>query len=207
MPSRECTQLWQCGWVSLPPLRALDSAVAEFRVRLAAVADGDWAAPTPCTDWDIRYLVAHVVGGNRFASLVLGGATAGEAMDVVTGTPQLGANPLVDFDTSAATQRDWFGRRGSLERIVSHPLGEISGGRFLRMRVFDVAVHAWDLAMALGLDATLDDELAQTVLSIVEQEEPGMGFGIAPCGEVDPDASAMERLLYLSGRCAEPTRT
>jgi uncharacterized protein (TIGR03086 family) len=192
--------------VSLTLLAALDAAVAEFRRRLTAVAESDWAAATPCTDWDVRYLVAHVVGGNRFASLVLGGATSAEAMDVVMSSPQLGADPLSDFDASAADQRDRFGGSGVLASIVSHPLGELPGERFLRMRVFDVAVHAWDLAVALGLDATLDDELTRTVIAIVEHESPGMGFGIEPCGDVGPDATAMERLLDLSGRCAQHVR-
>lgn len=205
VPERQGS-FWQGGRMSLTPLPALDAAVAEFRRRLAIVAGNDWAAATPCTDWDVRYLVAHVVGGNRFATLVLGGATSAEAIDVVMGSPQLGADPLEDFDASAAAQRDWFGQNGALDRPVSHPLGELTGGRFLRMRVFDLAVHSWDLAVALGREATLDDALVQTVLDILEEEAPGMGFGIEPCGDIGPDASAMARLLDLSGRCGAAVR-
>jgi uncharacterized protein (TIGR03086 family) len=192
--------------VSLTSLAALDTATEEFRRRLAVVADGDWGAATPCPDWDVRYLVAHVVGGNRFASRVLAGATAAEAMEFVMGTAQLGAVPIDDFDASAAAQRDEFGRTGALERVVSHPLGDMSAARFLRMRVFDVAVHAWDLAVSLGRDGTLDGELVDTVLAIVQQEAPGMGFGIEPCGDVGPGASPMDLLLDLTGRCTKPVR-
>ena len=52
-------------------LAALDLASVAFRDHLAAVMGEDWTAATPCTDWDVHYLVAHVVGGNRFASMVL----------------------------------------------------------------------------------------------------------------------------------------
>jgi uncharacterized protein (TIGR03086 family) len=187
----------------LESVPALDRAVHEFRRRLTVVADDDWDAPTPCTEWDVRYLVAHVVGGNRFATLVLGGATVDEAMRVVMGTPQLGTTPIEDFDESARAQRYAFASEGTLETLVRHPLGELSGERFLHLRVFDVALHAWDLAMAIACDATLDDELVETVLDIVEHEVPGMGFGIQPCGDVGPNASAIERLLDLSGRCVE----
>ena len=56
-------------------LDGLDLAVAEFRRRLVEVDAESWTRPTPCDGWDVRYLVAHVVGGNRFAQLVLDGAT------------------------------------------------------------------------------------------------------------------------------------
>ncbi len=75
------------------------------------------------------------------------------------------------------------------------------GVRFLGMRVFDVTVHTWDLAAALGRDAGLDDELVDDVLDVIEREPPGMGFGIEPCGRVGVGASPLERLLDLTGRC------
>jgi uncharacterized protein (TIGR03086 family) len=185
-------------------LAALDLASEAFRLHLAVVRDEDWTAATPCTDWDVHYLVAHVVGGNRFASMVLNGRTAAEAMEVVMGAAQLGADPLGDFDTSADDQRRQFRRAAALDQQVSHPLGVLSGERFLGMRVFDIAVHSWDLAVAIGRNAELDDELVEAVLQIVRQEALAMAFGIEPCGDVGPDASPMEQLLDLSGRCANP---
>lgn len=188
-------------------LTALDLAADAFRTHLSAVRDEDWAAATPCTDWDVRYLVAHVVGGNRFASMVLDGRTAAEAVEHVMGTAQVGADPLGDFDASIAAQRRRFRRDPALDRMISNPIGAVSAERFLGLRVFDVAVHSWDLAVAIGGDAELDEALAEAVLGIVEHEAPGMGFGIEPCGEVGPDASPMDRLLDVSGRRRSPART
>ena len=108
------------------PLAALDRAVEEFGRRLTIVADEDWEAATPRTGWDVHDLVGHVAGGNRFAALILAGARADEAMDVVMSTRQLGRNPVEDFDASAAAQRDRFGETGARERLVSHPLGASS---------------------------------------------------------------------------------
>jgi uncharacterized protein (TIGR03086 family) len=188
-------------------LAALDSAVEEFRRRLAQVSDDDWTLTTPCTDWDVHYLVAHVVGGNRFASMVLDAQTAADAIAAVMGAEQLGANALGDFDESNAAQRAAFRRDGALEKIVSHPLGDLSGKRFLEMRVFDIALHAWDLAVAIGDDTTLDPRLVDAVLEVVRHEALGIGFGIEPCGVTGPEASAMEQLLDLSGRCTRTART
>jgi uncharacterized protein (TIGR03086 family) len=191
--------------VPLDLLSALDAATDHFRRHLCVVGESQWAAGTPCTDWDVHYLVAHVVGGNRFVSLVLAGRTAEDAMRVVMETPQLGADPLGAFDETSAEQRAGFGRPGALRQSVDHPLGELRAERFLSMRIFDIAVHSWDLAVAIGRDGRLTSDLAQLVLDIVTEEAPGMGFGIEPCGDAGPEATAMERLLDLSGRCGPPT--
>ena len=68
-------------------LAALDAATDEFRQRLMLVGSSDWARSTPCPDWDVRYLVAHVVGGNRFAVSILGGMSASDAANEVMSTP------------------------------------------------------------------------------------------------------------------------
>jgi hypothetical protein len=90
----------------------------------------------------VHFLVAHVVGGNRVASMILDGRSAAESLEAVVGNPQLGAHPLEDFDESTAAQRKGFGRHGALGKVVGHPLGDLSGERFLGMRVFDIAMHA-----------------------------------------------------------------
>jgi uncharacterized protein (TIGR03086 family) len=186
--------------VSLDPLDALDRATGEFRRHLSVVDDDDWAAATPCADWDVCDLVVHVVGGNRFASMVLSGRTASEAMEAVMSAPQLGATPLEDFEESASLMRRGFRRPGALEVRVSHPLGEIVGGRFLGLRVFDVTVHAWDLGTAIGNDVVLEEDLVESVLETARYEGSGQGFGMEPCGDIGPDSSALEQLLDLSGR-------
>ena len=190
--------------VTLGSLAALDSAVTTFRRHLAFVTGDDWAAATPCPGWDVHYLVAHVVGGNRFASMVLDGDTAEQAMAAVMGATQLSAEATLDFDDSVVAQHAGFSRDGALVQAVSHPLGDLPGQRFLEMRVFDIAIHSWDLAVAIGRDGTLDEALTDAVTAIVEGEVPGMGFGIKPLNEAGLDADPMELLLDLAGRHSLP---
>lgn len=111
---------------------------------------------------------------------------------------------LVSFGETATKQRELFTSAVARDRIVSHPLGDLTAGRFLAMRVFDIALHSWDLAVAIGRNGDLGPTLAEHVLDIVLHEAPGMGFGIEPCGDVGPGATAMERLLDLCGRCDQP---
>jgi uncharacterized protein (TIGR03086 family) len=184
--------------VAVPLIRSLDAAVEGFGGQLAMVGEGDWARPTPCSEWDVRYLVAHVVGGNHFAAMVLDGASSTDAVDEVMGRPQLGDTPIVDFEMSAEEQRLRFRRDAALAQRVSHPSGEISAERFLQMRVYDIALHTWDLATALERDATLDGELVATVLTFVEGLPAGM---VGDAAVADPAmSSAQDRLLALTGR-------
>ena len=41
---------------------ALAIARAEFERRLTAITDDDWGRPTPCTEWNVRQLINHIVG-------------------------------------------------------------------------------------------------------------------------------------------------
>jgi uncharacterized protein (TIGR03086 family) len=181
-------------------LSALDAASDEFGRRLGLVGEEAWTLPTPCPDWDVHYLAAHVIGGNRFASYVLGGLPAMEAVERVMSERQLGDDATGAWATTSVMQASAFRAHGALERRIDHPLGETSGREFLEFRVFDITLHAWDLARSIGADEQLAPGLVDVVLNIVESGPPGMGFGIGAIGRVAPGASAQEKLLDLTGR-------
>ena len=87
-------------------------------------------------------------------------------------------------------------------RMITTPLGELDGSFLLDVSVVEPLVHGWDLARAIGVDATLDDELAARCLEIAEQygfalRGPGMYGAAQPVPE---DASTGERLLAFLGR-------
>ncbi len=186
-------------------LSALDAATDEFGRRLALVDERAWGDPTPCVGWDVHYLAAHVIGGNRFATLVLGGMTAADAIEQVMSSAQFGSDAMAAWSTTSAAQATAFAADSALVRQIDHPLGAISGGEFLRFRVFDITLHAWDLARAIGAGEQLDPDLVEAVLDIVDDSPPGMGFGIEALGNVTADADPQTRLLDLTGRPATPS--
>ena len=114
---------------------APEAATDEFAWRLALVPDDGWTHSTPCPGWDVHYLVAHVVGGNRFAVSILGGISASSAVDQVMATPQLGHDPLTAWATTSVAQVSAFRVDNVLELRIDHPLGEITGREFLEFRV------------------------------------------------------------------------
>lgn len=126
--------------------------------------------------------------------------SAADSIDEVMSTPQFDSDATVAWATSCVNQASAFADTGALERRIDHPLGEISGREFLEFRVFDVTVHAWDLARSIGASDRLPSGLVDIVLDIVAKGPPGMGFGIGTFGRAPAESSPQDTLLDLTGR-------
>ena len=189
-------------WVDA--IRALRLAAGEYLSRLRLVqSESQWVSPTPCDEWTVRDVADHILGGNRFTVLILGGLAPGVAMDRVVHGDFTG-DPVREFEESAAAQLSALGRPGVLERKYEHPMGLVSGREIARLRMSDLVVHAWDLARALGLPESLDPDLVMeslAVFEIVGETFATAGFfGSGPSGLVGKDAPDQLRLLDMVGR-------
>jgi uncharacterized protein (TIGR03086 family) len=180
-------------------LASLDVATQHFGRGLTAVSKDQWSLPTPCVEWDVHYLVAHVIGGNRFTCSVLAGRSANDAIAEVMSSAQVGDDPLLSWASTVERQAEAFHLAGALDARVDHPVGPITGRQLLGFRVFDITLHAWDLARAIGVDDTLPGDLVDEVIKIVEAGPPGMGFAIQT-HQATIDSSRQKLLLAITGR-------
>jgi uncharacterized protein (TIGR03086 family) len=182
---------------------ALATAVAGFRERLVLVSDEEWDAPTPCSEWAVRDLVAHLVGGGRMSELLLDGASAEEAFNALFSLALQG-DLLAEFDTACRRQADAFARDGAAEATCHHPLRDMPGSQFIWLRVRDTLVHTWDLARSIGADENLEEGLVDMVweqvapLSAMMATSGMFGEGASPT--LPADASTQHRLLDALGR-------
>ena len=184
---------------SLEDLRAAADAFAE---RLDGVTTDRWDLPTPCTEWSVRELVAHVAGGNLFAVALLAGASAQEARAAALGL-DLTAGAQEAFRVSAEAQLAAFSEPGAFERTCHHPVGDMPGAQFIGLRIGELIVHAWDLATAVGGDQELGDDLVQLGLRVYEPMAGRLGStGLFGTGATqDPAAlTPQQRLLDIVGR-------
>ena len=187
-----------------PNVAALDLLIRAndgFINRLALVQAHQWLAPTPCSAWDVRALVNHVVGANRRYTMLLHGATA-EDVDATRAADHLGQDPVASFVATADELNATLREPGALARTTQHPAGERTGLELLATRVLDVAVHTWDLARAIGADESLDSDVVAFALTLRDTFEAGREFGsfARPPAESLTDFSAQARLLHLLGR-------
>jgi uncharacterized protein (TIGR03086 family) len=178
---------------------ALRAANQSFARRLRLVRDHDWRAPTPCTAWDVRALVNHVIGANRRYTMLLRGAPGGE-LEATRAADHIGTDAVSSFLTTSRETEEAFREPGALDRVAHHRIGDRTGRELLSMRVLDVTVHTWDLARAIAGDEHLDSSLVEFVLAIAMDADLSGGSFAAPVGELPDNSSVQTRLLHIVGR-------
>lgn len=179
-------------------------ASEQFQHTVASLDGASWDAPTVC-DVSVRELVEHVLAGNEFAVRLLAGAGADEARAGIDRI-RLGPEPVRQVARSCAVQTAAF-ERADRTRVLHHPSGDIDYDTFVRFRLGELVVHAWDVAVAAGLDATLDPDTVRELWRRVEPHRDQMramgAYGRGAGDRLPPDASPQERLLDAFGRRAQ----
>lgn len=175
--------------------------MAEFDHRVHLIRDDQWHAPTPCTEWDVRDLVNHLVYEQLWAPLLLNGATLEEVGDRFDGD-QLGEDPITTWEASSGVARDAFARPGALDGIVHTSMGETTALEYTRQMTTDLAVHAWDLARGIGADEALDEDLVEALHEVWARRIDMLASSgvFAPPVGVPQEADTQARLLGVLGR-------
>lgn len=179
------------------------AALGEFDRRVRGARSEQWHNATPCTEWDVRALVNHLVIEQLWAPLLLDGATVEDVGDRFDGD-QLGDDPVAAWASAAAAAREAFAAPGALRRFVELSYGRRPAEGYCQEMTLDLTVHAWDLARGIQADERLDERLVGDVLAFIEpQVEQLAATGLfAPPVAVGDDADAQTRLLALLGRRA-----
>jgi uncharacterized protein (TIGR03086 family) len=176
-------------------------SLAEFTDRVGQVADGQWSDPTPCSDWDVRTLVNHVVGEQRWTVPLFAGATIEEVGNRFDGD-LLGVDPVAAARAAAAQADALVAEPGALDRTVHLSFGETPAEEYARQLLADYLIHAWDLAVAIGADPRLDAEaISECARWFADREHLyRQGGSIGPRVEVSAGADEQDRLLGAFGR-------
>lgn len=137
-------------------LLTLRSVGAAFTRVVASISEEQWTWPTPCSEWNVRQVVEHVIGGNWYT---------GNALQHMTSEASLAAAveafvPAVDLKAAATSstyaQEQRFLEDDTLDTEYSHVSGEHSGAEILRLRLHDMIIHTWDIDKACnGAAATI----------------------------------------------------
>lgn len=175
--------------------------LAEFGERVMLVGADDWQASTPDTEWTVRDLLTHLVD----EQLWVPGLLAGKTMDEI-GSPYdddpLGAEPVRAWHEASERAHAAFGEPGALERTVHLSYGDSDAARYCWEMTTDLAIHAWDLARALGVDEQIDAGLLGEVHRRTEPHAEQLAASglFAPPVQVPEDADLLTRTLALFGR-------
>lgn len=181
-------------------------------VASAAVAEravpGQLALPTPCAGWTVADLLAHMtVQHTGFAAAARGNGADFEVWRAAPAEDPVSAYLAASDQVIAA-----FSEAGVLDRQFSLP--EIStettfpAAQAISFHFVDYVVHTWDLAVSLGVQPGLDDELVAAAVPVAERVPAGEarlrpGAAFAPVLPAAAGAPALHRVLTLLGRSPE----
>lgn len=182
----------------------MDAAMLERAVEstgrvVAGIRPEDFDEPTPCTEWDVRALLNHLIGGFEAVAVAAGDGVANSASTDFTATDHVAA-----YQRAAAKAVKALSAPDAMERTFPMPWGETPGAALLGLMIADTVVHGWDLAKGTGQEAEVDPELAGAVYGMTSsmmepQGKYPRGDSFGPPVEV-PDAPVGAKMLAYLGR-------
>ncbi len=177
-------------------IELLERSLSYTRAGLVQCPDADPHARTPCAEWDLSALLAHMEGS---LDAVIELATGSLAL-VPTG-PDGGVTGRVErLQVKACTLLGtWSGGApaasgGSVlvhDRVAPTPL-------LLTAASLEIAVHGWDVHRSLGAEQPIPEALAHDLLPVVPHVVDPRHFASPIPGT--PASGAAETLLGLVGR-------
>lgn len=178
-----------------------ERATAHFGDLVHKIGADQWSASTPCSGWDVRALVNHLVNEARWAPPLLKGQTIEQVGDRFDGD-LLGADPVTSYDDALSAMHTAIEAPGALESTVHLSYGETPTEDYLGQMTCDFVVHSWDLARGIGADDTLDPDMVQWVDAVARPQADMLAASglFDPPVDVAPDADPQTKLLALFGR-------
>jgi uncharacterized protein (TIGR03086 family) len=135
---------------------------AAFAEKIAGVPPGSWNDPTPCTEWNVRELVAHVVEMSAVHLRIVGRP--------VPPGPSVDDDPLGAFKAVSNQIEEDLADPVRAEARFENRFFQCTFAEAIdRALCLDLAVHGWDLARATGQDERIDPAVLPSVWAAVKQ--------------------------------------
>ena len=193
--------------MTVSDIRELDRRAVLASVEVVSrVTPEDLGRATPCSEWTLADLLAHMtVQHYGFAAAAAGG---GADLALWRASP-LGEDPVSDYADAADHVIAAFAEDGVAQRAFLLP--EIStetrlpGSRAIGFHFVDYIVHSWDVARSLGIALRLPEDLLRAALPIAravpdgaQRQEPGAAFkpGLPVLDQLD----LLDQMVALLGR-------
>jgi uncharacterized protein (TIGR03086 family) len=175
-------------------------AAAGLEAIIAGTSSDQWTAPTPCPEWTVRDLVAHVVSGNvKYTGIARGDDWRPGGPDI-----DLGGDPVVTYRRTVDAMLDAWREPGALEREIELPRGRRGRSEVaLWIHLAETLVHGWDLAKATGQEPVFDPDAVEASLADCQSRVPPQRAEGSPFRDptsVGEDATPLERLVAYLGR-------
>ena len=174
----------------------LGSAAQEMSRLLAGVRDDQLGRPTPCSDWTVAELLAHVV---QFTAVFTANARRQEARppdELVDDWRDALPRDLAELAQAWREESAWHGR-------VSAGGVEMDASANAVVAIEELTTHGWDLARATGQDIDVEDARLDEVDRFFELFAPQIASGQGPFGppvDAPEPSTRLQRTIARTGR-------
>lgn len=125
-----------------------------------SAVDDHWQAQSPCSEWDARGVLEHVIGFHDVLLLRPFGANPHRPK----------GDPVGRWAATFAALDLVLSRPGLFDGVIdvpavgNNPPSQVDAARIVPLLSLDVLVHTWDLGRAAGHEVTLDPDLCRKFL-------------------------------------------
>lgn len=177
------------------------AALDQVEQLLDATEPTDLGRPTPCAEYDVQALLAHLVAVLRKLEVV---SNHGDMTRVTDPADDVAGHEADAFRRARTECERAWASHADLSADFTVAWGTMSGAELLDAYTHEFTVHAWDLAQTTGGGERLDPALADAALDWftrnVTAEDRIDGGPFAPVVPVPDDADVFTRLAGFVGR-------
>jgi uncharacterized protein (TIGR03086 family) len=185
------------GMTTNDPLGLLDRAISQTGAIVARVRPEQASLPTPCSDFDVRQLLNHLVyDAQTFTTMVTGAERGSPDADLI------GDDWVSAYQAATTGLMDAWRVRGADGTMKLGLLGEMPAVWAVGQHYADITQHGWDVARATGQSTDLDAELGQASLDWARQslKPEYRGKAFAPEVSAPEAAPVYDKLAAFFGR-------
>src|SRR2546423_3638367 len=145
--------------------RALDEAAR----LVGGVRSDQMGLPTPCSEWDVRALIAHLVAGNvRFL-----GVAEGKRAERGPVTPDvLGDDPAGAYRRSAEALKQAWRDPARLDQQCELPFGVMPRPAARAVHLVETGAHSWGPAQTTGQQPAFDPDAIPAAAHVAHSTPP-----------------------------------
>ena len=181
----------------MDPIERIKRATEFASEKIQPVTQADLSKPTPCSEFDVRALLNHVIGGLEMLTTAAKGGKA-----TIPEGDQFGSDAGAAYEERREALIGALGGEGVLDRNWEMPFGSMAGSMMAGIAFMEHLTHGWDVARATGQDATMPPDLVAECMELVTPMDamlrmPGV---CGPSVAVPEDAPLQDRFVAFMGR-------
>jgi uncharacterized protein (TIGR03086 family) len=200
--------------ITLSELRSDHQRAVVAGIHIVEQAGADaLGRPTPCSDWNLLELLAHMTAQHRgFAAAARGAGGDPATWDPAGVIDAVAADPAGAYSAAAGELLTAFADDNVLDASLTlpdfGPGAEFPFEQAVGFHFVDYVVHAWDVARAVGVPFELPDNIidaaVQLALMVPDGDfRAGASAPFGPALDQTSDGTSLDRLLRHLGRSPE----